>query len=99
MEPLQLVPVGGGARAWGRGQDRCGSGDWPLEEELEEAEGGASGLEAEEEGTQALGAGLQPVSGAATVQEKGSSSVGGGATGSRAEPRPLKVGPRSLAKG
>ena len=95
----QLVPVGGGARDLGAGLGPLLGGDWPLEEELEEAEGGASGLEAEEEGTQALGAGLKPVSGVATVQEEGSSSVGGGATGLGAEPHPPKGGAKEPSEG
>ena len=77
----ELVPVEGGAPGRGAGLGLVRDGDRPLEEELEQAEGEASGLETKGEGAQAPGARPQPVSGVATVQEKGSSPVGGGTTG------------------
>ncbi|XP_050613265.1 acetylcholinesterase [Macaca nemestrina] len=88
----ELVPVEGGARRQGAELGRSGDGAWLLKEELEEVKGGASGSEAEGDGAQALGAGLQPVSGVATAPEKGSSSVEGGAAGPGAAPRPSKGG-------
>ncbi|XP_030774796.1 serine/threonine-protein phosphatase 1 regulatory subunit 10 [Rhinopithecus roxellana] len=88
----ELVPVEGGAWRQGAELGRSGDGAWLLKEELEEVKGGASGSEAEGDGAQALGAGLQPVSGVAPAPEKGSSSVEGGVAGTGAAPHPSKGG-------
>lgn len=98
--PSERVPVEGGARRRGAELGRLGGGAYRLEEEeLEQVEGGASGSEPEGGGAQALGAGLQPVSGVAPVQEKGSSSAEGGASGPGAELRSLKGGAKEPGEG
>ncbi|XP_030743425.1 translation initiation factor IF-2 [Echinops telfairi] len=72
----KLVPEGGGATRPGVGLDLGRGGAWVLEEEPEQLEGGASGLESKGNGARTLEAGLQPV---AAVLKKGLGSVEGGA--------------------
>lgn len=86
------VRVEGGAQPPVEGLGRLRGGVWRLEEEPEQVEGGALGSETEGVGSQALGAGLQPVSGVTPVQEKGPRIAEGGAVGQGAEPRALKGG-------
>lgn len=95
----ELVPVEGGALGLEAELGLVGDGVWSLEEELEQAEGGASDLATKGDGAQALGAGFQPVSGVNTVQEKRSSSIEGGASGPGAELRPLKGGAKEPSAG
>ncbi|XP_036908935.1 peptidyl-prolyl cis-trans isomerase FKBP2 isoform X2 [Sturnira hondurensis] len=57
----ESLPVGGGALGLGAELGLVRGGVWTLKEELEQAEGGASGLETEGDGDQVLGAGLQSV--------------------------------------
>ncbi|KAM6160530.1 uncharacterized protein O8D03_012971 isoform 2-T2 [Erethizon dorsatum] len=95
----ERVLVEGGARQLGAGPGLLGGGAWPLEEERELVAGGALCLEAEGGGTQALGAGLHPVCGAAPVQEKGSSSAEGGAAGNGAELRSVGGGTKEPSEG
>ncbi|XP_029422206.1 uncharacterized protein LOC115071363 [Nannospalax galili] len=92
------VLVEGGARRSGTVLRRLEGGAWRLEEELEQVEGGASGSETEGLGAQALGAGLQVVSGVAPVQEE-SSLAEGGAAGPGAGSRPLKGGAKEPGEG
>lgn len=61
-------------------------------------EGGTSGLETEGDGTQALEAGLHPVSGGAPVQEKRSSSAGDGAADQGAGLRSLRGGAKETSE-
>lgn len=86
------VRVEGGAQPPVEGLGRLRGGVWRLEEEPEQVEGGALGSETEGVASQALGAGLQPVCGAAPVLEKGPRIAEGGAVGQGAEPRALKAG-------
>ncbi|KAM9658802.1 uncharacterized protein ACIGJ3_011839 [Trichechus inunguis] len=95
----ELVPETSVATRLGAELDLVGGGAWLLKEEPEQLEGGASGLETKGEGDQVVGAGLQPVSGLAAVQEKGFSCVGGGASGTGAEPRSLKGGAKEPREG
>ncbi|KAG8522667.1 Peptidyl-prolyl cis-trans isomerase FKBP2, partial [Galemys pyrenaicus] len=95
----ELVPGEGGAPVREAGPGLVGGGTWSLEEGRQREEGGASVLETKGAGAQAQGAGLQPESGVVPVQEKGSSSVGGGALGPGAELRPLKGGAREPSEG
>lgn len=95
----ELVRVEGGTPRLGTELGLAGDGTWLWEEGLKQAKGGASGLETKGNEAQVLGAGLQPVSGVVTVQEKRSSPVEGGASGPGAELRPLKGGAKEASAG
>ncbi|KAL1787422.1 hypothetical protein HispidOSU_003815 [Sigmodon hispidus] len=95
----ELVRVEGGAQRPAEELERIGGGAWRLEEEPEQVGGGALGSETLDVGSQALVAGLQPVSGVALAVEKGPSTSEGGATAQGAETRAPKGGAKEPCEG